>query len=188
MVVTQFMHRLHAALNLPDKYGRPNTTSVIGINQYRDNVGKDSQWNPMKVAGGHALAHGKLLDIHLEQGPKIKFPVSKNEVKIVGKEIYWEILKGKAGCHDGPRGSYKFYFGENGFGFGIDIYSDLLVAGLETAVIQQSGSWYSFGGERLGQGETQVSHNLHSNPDLLQRIRKEIFRVAGLNFIVRENI
>lgn len=188
MVVTQFMHRLHAALNLPDKYGRPNTTSVIGINQYRDNVGKDSQWNPMKVAGGHALAHGKLLDIHLESGARIKFPISKSDVRIVGKEIHWEILKGKAGCHDGPRGTYKFYFGEHGFGFGIDIYSDLLVAGLETAVLQQNGSWYNFGNERLGQGEAQVAHNLHANPDLIQRIRKEIFRVAGINFITHENI
>jgi recombination protein RecA len=187
-VVTQFMHRLHAALNLPDKYGRPNTTSVIGINQYRDNMGKDAQWNPMKVAGGHALAHGKLLDIHVEQGARIKHPISKNDIKIVGKEIHWEIMKGKAGCHDGPRGTYKFYFGEHGFGFGIDVYSDLLVAGLETAVVQQKGAYYYFEGDTLGQGEAQVAHKLHSNPELLQKIRKEVFKVAGLSFITREGI
>lgn len=187
-VVTQFMHRLHAALNLPDKYGRPNTTSVVGINQYRDNMGKDAQWSPMKVAGGNALAHGQLLNIHVEQGAKIRFPISKTDVRIVGKEIHWEIMKGKAGCHDGPKGTYKFYFGEHGHGFGVDIYSDLLVAGLETAVIQQAGAWYSFQGERLGQGEGQVAHALHQNPGLVQTIRKEIFKVAGLNFITRENI
>ncbi len=188
MVVTQFMHRLHAALNLPDKYGRPNMTSVIGINQYRDNVGRDAQWNPMKVAGGHALAHGKLLDIHVEQGARIKHPIAKNEVVIVGKEINWEILKGKAGCHDGPKGTYKFYFGEHGFGFGVDIYSDLLIAGLETAVVQQAGSWFKFQGDMLGQGEAAVAYKLHSEPELMQKIRKEIFKVAGLNFITRENI
>lgn len=188
MVVTQFMHRLHAALNLPDRYGRPNMTSIVGINQYRDNVGRDAQWNPMKVAGGHALAHGKLLDIHVESGSRIKFPISKNENVIVGKEINWEILKGKAGCHDGPKGTYKFYFGEHGHGFGVDIYSDLLVAGLETAVVQQNGAWYSFGSEKLGQGEAQAAYNLHQNPELLQRIRKEIFKVAGLQFITTEKI
>ncbi len=188
MVVTQFMHRLHAALNLPDRYGRPNMTSVIGINQYRDNVGRDAQWNPMKVAGGHALAHGKLLDIHVESGAKIKYPVSKNEVVIVGKEINWEILKGKAGCHDGPKGTYKFYFGEHGHGFGADVYSDLIVAGLETAVVQQAGAWFKYNGEMLGQGEAQAAYNLHQNPDLLQKIRKDIFRVAGLQFITSEKI
>jgi recombination protein RecA len=188
MVITQFMHRLHAALNMPDRYGRPNTTSVIGINQARDNFGKDAQWNPIKAAGGNALAHGKLLDIHVEQGAKIRKEISNTERLIVGKQINWEILKGKAGCHDGPKGEYKFYFGEHGYGFGIDVYSDLLSAGLQTGTIQQSGAWYSYQGERLGQGETNVVHALYNNPDILQKIRRDIFKVAGLSFIVRESV
>lgn len=188
MVVTQFMHRLHAALNLPDRYGRPNTTSVIGINQYRDNVNAGLYGNPMKVAGGNALAHGKLLDIHLEQGARIRHEFGKNDKRVVGKEINWEILKGKAGCHDGPKGTYKFYFGEHGYGFGIDIYADLLVAGLQTDVVQQNGAWYSFNGENIGQGEAGAAAALHSNPELVQKIRKEIFKVAGLNFITKEKI
>lgn len=187
MVVTQFMHRLHAALNMPDKYGRPNTTSVIGINQYRDNVNAGLYGNPMKVAGGNALAHGKLLDIHIEQGARLKAQFG-NETKIVGKEINWEILKGKAGCHDGMKGSYKFYMGEYGYPFGIDVYSDLLIAGLQAGVIQQSGAWYAYAGEKLGQGESNVALTLHQRPDILQRIRIEIFKIAGLQFIVRENI
>ena len=187
MVLTQFMHRLHAALNLPDKYGRPNTTSVIGINQYRDNVNAGPYGNPMKVAGGHALAHGKLLDVHIEQGAKIRVSFGK-EQRIVGKEINWEIMKGKAGCHDGPKGTYKFYLGEYGYGFGIDVYSDLLVAGLQTSVLQQSGAWYAFGGEKLGNGEANTTQMLMQNPDLVQKIRKEIFKVAGLNFITREKV
>jgi recombination protein RecA len=187
-VVTAFMHRLHAALNLPDKYGRPNTTTVIGINQYRDNVGKDSQWRPMKVAGGNALAHGKLLDIHVEQGTKIKHSLGGNEFVYVGKEINWEITKGKAGCHDGGRGTYKFYWGEQGYGFGVDIYSDLLVAGLDSEVIQQSGAWYSYGNDRLGQGATNVALKLHQDPALLQRIRREILKKRGLEFITKEGV
>ncbi len=187
-VVTAFMHRLHAALNLPDKYGRPNMTTIIGINQYRDNVGKDAQWRPMKVAGGNALAHGKLLDIHIEQGTKIKHALGPKDFAIVGKEINWEILKGKAGCHDGGKGTYKFYFGEHGYGFGVDIYSDLLVAGLNAEVVEQSGAWYSYNGERLGQGAANVATNLFNNPDLLQKIRLDIFKKAGLNFIIKEKI
>jgi recombination protein RecA len=188
MVVTQFMHRLHAALNLPDKYGRPNTTTVIGINQYRDNVNAGLYGNPMKVAGGHALAHGKLVDLHIEQGSKIRVAVSRTENKIVGKEINWEILKGKAGCHDGPKGTYKFYFGESNFPFGIDLYSDLFSAGIQTGVVEQSGAWFSYAGEKLGQGMENAALKLYNDPGLLQKIRKDIFKVAGLNFIVREGV
>lgn len=187
MVVTQFMHRLHAALNLPDKYGRPNTTTVIGINQYRDNVNAGPYGNPMKVAGGHALAHGKLLDIHIEQGAKIRQMFGK-ENRVVGKEINWEIMKGKAGCHDGMKGTYKLYLGEYGFPFGIDIYSDLLMAALYAGVIQQSGAWYSYAGERIGQGADNVAMTLYQNPDMVRAIRKEIFKTAGLHFIVRESV
>lgn len=188
MVVTQFMHRLHAALNLPDKYGRPNTTTVIGINQYRDNVGGDARWNPMKVAGGHALAHGKLLDVHIEAGAAIRHESGNGDKIKVGKEIHWEIMKGKAGCHDGPKGTYKFYYGENGYGFGIDVYSDLLVAGLQAEVVEQSGAWYSFNGERIGQGAANAAIFLHQHPDVLQAIRRGIFMKAGLNFIIKENV
>ena len=187
-VVTAFMHRLHAALNLPDKYGRPNMTTVIGINQYRDNVGRDAQYRPMKVAGGNALAHGKLLDIHIEQGSKIWHQLSGKDRVQVGKEINWEILKGKAGCHDGGKGTYKFYLGELGYGFGVDIYSDLLTAGLETEIVDQAGAWFSYKGERLGQGAANVAVNLHKDPALLQKIRVEIFKKAGLDFITKEGI
>jgi recombination protein RecA len=188
MVVTQFMHRLHAALNLPDKDGRPNTTTVLGINQYRDNVNAGLYGNPMKVAGGHALAHGKLVDLHVEQGSRIKVAVSSNQNVIVGKEINWEILKGKAGCHDGPKGTYSFYFGEHGHGFGIDIYADLLVAGLQTGIIEQSGAWFSYHGERLGQGKDNVAVTLYQHPEVFQAIRKEILKAVGLNFIVKEGV
>ena len=187
MVVTQFMHRLHAALNLPDTYGRPNTTTVIGINQYRDNVNAGMYGNPMKVAGGHALAHGKLVDLHVEQGARIRVATSGNTQVIVGKEINWEILKGKAGCHDGPKGTYSFYFGEHGHGFGIDTLTDLLVAGLQKGIIEQNGAWYSYGGDRLGQGKENASVALYQNPELYQTIRREIFKASGLSFIVKES-
>jgi recombination protein RecA len=185
-VVTAFMHRIHAALNLPDAQGKPNTTTIIGINQYRDNVNAGVYGNPMKHAGGNALAHGKLVDIHIEQGAKIRVALSKSENLIVGKEINWEILKGKAGCHDGPRGTYKLYLGEGGYPFGFDFYSDLLSAGLQAEVIQQSGAWYSYQGEYIGQGENAVAQTLYKNPEVTEQIRSEIFKKAGLSFIVRE--
>lgn len=186
MVVTQFMHRMHAALNLPDKYGRPNTTTVIGINQYRDNVNAGAYGAQMKIAGGNALAHGKLVDLHIEQGSKIKADSNDYTSPIVGKEVNWEILKGKAGCHDGPKGTYQFFFGEHGHGFGVDIYSDLLVAGLQYGVVELNGAWYSCNGERLGQGKANASLFLYQNQPLFHEIRKQIFKAANVDFITHE--
>lgn len=185
MVITQFMHRLHAALNLPDTYGRPNKTTVLGINQYRDNVNAGLYGNPMKVAGGHALAHGKLVDLHLEQGKKHSIEVGSKNWVTVGKEINWEITKGKAGCHDGPKGSYDFYFGEHGYGFGVDIFTDLLATALRNELIELSGAWYSYEGQPLGQGKGQAAASLHQNPALFEKLRLEIFSKSGLSFVTK---
>ncbi len=184
MVITQFMHRLHAALNMPDERGNMNTTTVLGINQYRDNVTAGLYGNPMKIAGGWALRHGKLVDLHLEQGKKHRIQIG-TEYYIIGKEINWEVIKGKAGCHDGPKGTYNFYFGEHGYGFGVDVFSDLVVAGLQHGVVSQSGAWYSFNGDKLGQGKDGVGQALSQNPALFDAIRKEIFKKAGLNFVTK---
>lgn len=186
MVITQFMHRLHAALNMPDSTGKQNTTTVLGINQYRDNVTAGLYGNPMKQAGGWALRHGKLVDLFLQQGKKHTIQVGPDKV-IVGKEISWELLKGKAGCHDGPKGQYNFYFGEHGHPKGIDLIADLLACALEYGIVDQSGAWYSFRGERIGQGAANATATLSGNPLWVEEIRKDIFKKAQLQFITKED-
>jgi RecA/RadA recombinase len=186
-VITQFMHRLHAALNLPDRRGRPNTTTVLGINQYRENLKASGPYaNPLNIAGGRALKHGKLVDLLLEKGSKIW--VDQGGVKHqVGREISWSLLKGKAGCHDGPRGKYSFYYGESGYGFGVDIYQDLLIAGVSSGVIKQSGSWYSYDGKNLFQGQNSSAEFFLNNIELVDVIRQSIFKQNGIRFITKES-
>lgn len=186
MTITQFMHRLHAALNMPDANGRQNTTTVIGINQYRDNMNAGLYGNPLKEAGGWSLKHGKLVDLLLSKGKKLSVKIG-DEYKTLGKEINWEIIKGKAGCHDGPKGTYNFYFGEQGHPKGVDTIFDLCVAGLEHGVIEQSGAHYSFRGERIGHGADNVRAMLSGNSAWVDEIRKDIFKHADLNFIVKED-
>jgi len=187
--ITQFMHRLHAALNLKDARGNMNTTTVIGINQYRDNVGGGMFAPAMRISGGRALKHGKLVSLHVEGGAKIKIGEEKKQV-IVGKEVRWELLKGKAGCHDGPKGTYAFYFGENGYPFfGANVYDDLLVAGLTSGVLSQDGGWnlsVRDTGDKLGRGREAASDFLAQNPDKYEEIRTLIFKEKKLDFIVKE--
>jgi len=186
MVVTQFMHRLHAALNLPDQFGRPNMTTVIGINQYRDNVGGGLYANPMNIAGGHALKHGKLVDLHIERGAYQNIELKGGGKEAVGKEINWHIIKGKAGCHDGPRGSYWFYFGKHGYPTGADTLTDLVVTAAVRGVIEQSGAWFSYKNERLGQGKENAAMALYNNSQLAETIRKETLVAAEIRCIFNE--
>lgn len=184
-VITQFMHRLHAALNLPDRFGRPNTTTVLGINQYRENLKATGKYDdPLQIAGGRALKHGKLVDVMLRKGPKIR--VGPNKELLVGREVNWKILKGKAGCHDGPSGDYNFYYGEYGYGFGADVYNNLLLAGVQNGAIDQSGAWYSFNGERICQGKDNAAVALMNNPQLMASIQQAIFANSKLDFITKE--
>ncbi len=183
-----FVRRLHAALNLPDARGNPNLTTVIGINQVRENLGQDAKWNPFRTAGGRQLKHGKLVDIMLQARSKIWLPGSDNKVAI-GKEIHWEILKGKAGCHDGPKGVYPFYYGEHGYGFGADVCQDLIAVAVSQGIIQMSGAWLSYDDGKVsvkGQGAVKFAHELASIPGAFDTVRKRCFDQLKINFITKE--
>jgi recombination protein RecA len=186
--ITAFVKRLHAALNMPDSRGNPNLTTVIGINQVRENLGPDAKYRPVRTAGGRALKHGKLVDIMLEARGKIPLPGSDNRI-IVGKEIHWEVLKGKAGCHDGPKGTYPFYFGENGYGFGADVFQDLIAIATLRGVVKLSGAWYSYDDGTTsikGQGALQFSQALSQTPGAFDLIRQKVFDACGIAFITKE--
>lgn len=187
VALTNFMKRVHAALNLPDANGRPNTTTILGINQYRENLGPDAQWNPIRIAGGAALKHGKLIDVLLEQRARIK--VDKPKPIIFGKEIHWQITKGKAGCHDGPKGMYPFYFGEYGYPFGADFYQDLIMCGALQGVIEQSGAWFAFQDDTFnlrGQGKENFAHAIASEPGAYEHIRGKVLDAAKIYYVTSE--
>jgi recombination protein RecA len=185
-VITQFMHRLHAALNLPDKNGRPNTTTVLGINQYRENLKASGPYaNPLQIAGGRALKHGKLVDVLLEKGAKI-WVGPKNAQACVGREVRWSIIKGKAGCHDGPKGDYRFYYGDYGYGFGADVYHNLLLAGVQAGIIEQSGAWFSYKGEHICQGQDNAAKFFMDRPEYVEVVRQAIFNKHNIHVINKE--
>jgi RecA/RadA recombinase len=82
-----------------------NETTVIGIRQARANLSAGMYGRPWKTGGAFALKHGKLIDIGLRKGQFLK----DGKVKI-GKEVIWELTKGKAGTHEGPTGPFQYFF------------------------------------------------------------------------------
>lgn len=165
-------------------------TTVIMINQVRDNMNRTSPYaEEFRVLGGNALKHGKFVSIWLSKGGKIK-----KEVKIAGKATevevgrsnHWLIKKQKCGGPDGERGQYDFYKGKFGYSLGIDIWTDLVRTGVYYDVINRAGAWYSYGEEKIGQGEENAGEFLKNRPELAEEIKMKCFEAAGVNFVVRE--
>jgi RecA/RadA recombinase len=143
---TTFLKKLTNMLTMPTDYQEVRDTCIIGINQVRDNI-KDPN-KPYKAPGGNALEHAKLVDLYVESGGQIgseekvytvtsEGPKTSQRFVAVGKQVNWKIEKGKAGIHEGDRGSYVYDFRINT----ADFYTDTLVAGVQHGVIEQAGAW-----------------------------------------------
>jgi len=113
-----------------------NETTIIGIRQVRANLNKagmrSREW---KVGGAWALKHGKLVDIQLRPGEILYTKDGKTKI---GKEINWEITKGKAGTHEGITGAFKYFFEPPE----IDIDSDFINYCTSKSIIRRGGSVY----------------------------------------------
>jgi RecA/RadA recombinase len=141
-VNTQFLRKLCGLLTMDDEYGAARDVCIIAINQIRDAIG--DQHKEYKSPGGRALEHAKFVDILVSSGKRLGEYVktySAGGTKDVwidnGKEVNWKIEKGKAGIHEGGRGTYVFDFRTGT----ADFYLDTLVMGVRCGVILQAGAW-----------------------------------------------
>ena len=139
---TTFLKKLTNLLTMKNEWGQTRDTCVIGINQVRDNI-KDPN-KAYKSPGGNALEHAKLVDIWVESGKMLGGDVPvytpegwKQKFIPTGKEVHWRIEKGKAGMHEGEKGTYVFDFAFSN----VDFYMDTLIAGVTNGVIEQAGGW-----------------------------------------------
>lgn len=143
-VNTKFLRKLSAFLTMDDSYGRARDVCILGINQVRDNIGGGQGAPEYKSPGGKALEHAKFVDLLVQSGKKVGYEDNffapegtKKQFVQTGKEVNWRIEKGKAGIHEGGKGSYIFDF-RTGAG---DFYMDTLVAGVRHGIIETAGSW-----------------------------------------------
>jgi RecA/RadA recombinase len=140
--ITQFLKLLSSMLTMDDEFGNARDVCVIGINQVREAIGQPNL--DYKSPGGKALEHAKFVDLLVTSGRAEGYEDSlytsqgsKKRFIQTGKEVNWKIEKGKAGIHEGARGSYIFNF-QVGAG---DFYMDTLVAGVRHKVIEQNGAY-----------------------------------------------
>ena len=137
-------------------------TSVIFINQIREKIGV-MFGNPETTSGGRALKFysSVRLDIRrvgsLKQGDDVvgnrtKVKVVKNKVAPPFKQVEFNIMYGK----------------------GISRMAEILDMAVEFDIIEKRGSWYRYGGEPIGQGTDNAIEFLESDPELTDKIEKQV--------------
>ncbi|MBI4727287.1 recombinase RecA [candidate division TA06 bacterium] len=143
-------------------------TCIIFINQIRMKIGV-MFGNPETTPGGLALKFHATIRMDIRRIEAIK----QGEVNI-GNRVRVKVLKNKVAS---PFRNAEF---EIIFGQGISYIGDLLDLAVENNIIEKSGTWFSFKGERLGQGRENVREMLKTNADLLADLDKEVKAKLGI--------
>lgn len=145
-------------------------TSVIFINQIRMKIGNVSYGSPETTTGGNALKFYSSVRIDIRRiqtlkdkdepfGSRTKVKVVKNKVAPPFRVAVFDIL----------------------YGQGISRSGELLDLGIEAGIIEQSGSWFAFGAEKLGQGREKIRALLDENESLRNDVEAKIKEYLGFH-------
>ena len=150
-------------------------TCVIFINQIRIKIGV-MFGSPETTSGGNALKFysSQRLDIR-------RIGAIKEADQIVGSRTRVKVVKNKVAP---PFKEAEF---DIIYGHGISKEGDTLDMGVSLGLVEKSGSWYSFDGERIGQGRENVKKFLGENQDIKDRIAALVREKTGLKKTVEEN-
>ncbi len=161
-LMSKAMRKLTSAIS------RTNT-AVIFINQTRMKIGMGYGGPSETTTGGMALKFFASLRMEIK-----KVGVIKEGTQILGHRARVKIVKNKL-APPFKEVEFDIYFGE-----GISKEAELIDLGVAMGVIERSGAWYSYRGQRLGQGKENVRKFLKENKELAKEIERQIKELAGL--------
>jgi recombination protein RecA len=143
-------------------------TTVIFINQIRLKIGV-MFGSPETTTGGNALKFyaSQRLDIR-------RIGAIKDKDNVVGNQTRVKVVKNKMAP---PFRVVEF---DIMYGEGISKTGELIDLGVQAGVVEKSGSWFSYSGQRIGQGKENARTFLKSNPDIADVIETKIRENAGL--------
>ena len=137
--------------------GKSNT-AVIFINQLRDKIGV-LYGNPETTTGGKALKFFASVRIDIRKGEPIK-----NGSELIGNKCKIKVVKNKVAP------PFKTAEVDMLFGKGISRESSLMDFAIDSGIITKSGSWFSYRGERIGQGKENAKEFLLSHPEIMEEV------------------
>ncbi len=143
-------------------------TCFIFINQLREKIGMFIG-NPETTTGGRALKFYSSMRIDVR-----RLATLKDGDTIIGNRVKVKIVKNKM-APPFREAQFDIIYGE-----GISREGDLTDCGLEYGILERTGTWYSYGGERLGQGRDNVKKLLKENKELAAKLEDEIRTKVGL--------
>lgn len=145
-----------------------SNTLVVFINQIRMKIGV-MFGSPETTTGGNALKFYSSVRLDIRRIGSIK---SKDEV--VGNQTRVKVVKNKV-APPFKQVEFDIMYGE-----GISKTGELIDLGVKAEVVEKSGSWFSYNGERVGQGRENAKQFLKDNPDMANEIERAIRANAGL--------
>jgi len=145
-----------------------SNTCLIFINQIREKIGV-MFGNPETTTGGRALKFYSSVRLEIRRTSSIKDGDS-----VVGNRTKVKVVKNKV-APPFKESEFDIMYGE-----GISREGDLLDLAVEHRIVEKSGAWFSFKGERLGQGRENAKNLLKSDPSIAGRIEAEVRKELGL--------
>ncbi len=140
---------------------------AIFINQLREKVGV-MYGNPETTTGGRALKFYSSVRIDIRKTDAIK-----NGSEVIGNSVRCKIVKNKVAP------PFKIAEFDIMYGEGISKYGELVDLGAEYNIIKKSGSWFSYGEDRIGQGKESAKQFLRDNPDICDEVEAKIREVLA---------
>ncbi len=135
---------------------------VIFINQIRMKIGV-MFGNPETTTGGNALKFYSSVRLDIRRTGAIK----KGD-EVIGNETKVKVVKNKV-APPFKQVNFEILYGE-----GISREGELIDLGVQYGLVEKSGAWYSYNGDRIGQGKDNVRNFLKENPDIAQHLEDQI--------------
>ena len=154
-LMSQALRKLAGAIN-------KSKTVIIFINQLREKIGVMSG-NPETTTGGRALKFYASVRLDIRKIENIK-----QDGEIVGNRARVKVVKNKVAP---PFREAEF---DIVYGKGISKEGNILDMAVNLDIIEKSGSWFSYNGEKIGQGRENVKQYLHNNPEVMEEVEKKV--------------
>ncbi len=161
-LMSQALRKLSGSIN-------KTNTIVIFINQLREKVGV-MFGNPETTPGGKALKYYASVRLDIRRGEQIKLG---NDV--VGNRTNVKVVKNKVAP------PFKSTVVDIMYGQGVSYEGELVDLGVEANIIEKSGAWYSYNGNKIGQGKENVKILFKENKELAKEVDSKIRQYYGIS-------
>ena len=161
-LMSQALRKLSGSIN-------KTQTIVIFINQLREKVGV-MFGNPETTPGGKALKYYSSVRLDIRRGEQLK---AGGEV--IGNATKIKVVKNKVAP------PFKTAVVDIMYGTGVSHEGELIDLASEAGIIEKSGAWYSYKGEKIGQGKENTKLYLKNNPEVLEEIEDQVREVYDIS-------